>query len=494
MKISIKTMKHIILMVALVLTATTWSACSNEDELTTIEQPAQSKTFTVTTTLSPRTNGMRSTMTDNGDGSISTEWKVGDQIRVFYRNTSDNMVTTTAEVTAVNPSTKAATITVTLTDPMNSGEIQFGYPISYYEYSKNLFSDQIGTLADISANFAAIYGVVNMTVSGSVVTLPSVTMYPETCIWKFSFTDGANDITSDITKLVIDFSDSDDHETYIVTPSSQSTIYVALLKSNNKSISITAQTSTGVYRKTAANITLASGKTYTSTGLALTSAAASNVVAGDVGSVIGADGNIYPRASVATACGTTGEAAIVYVGTVDKYFNHFLACALEDAANKVTWSDAQTAIRTYAGNHPITIGGTTYNNTNACTSGYDVVSDNNATTSATATTLHQGWRMPTVTDWRYLYAGIFGKSPTTPIGVNDGLDYYNTHSSGADRSDIQNLVSDNILKGYGSTYNTWFSSEVTGNDSNAWCFEPNYTRFGYQEKTVNLNVVAVFAY
>lgn len=373
-------------MVALVLTATTWSACSNEDELTTIEQPAQSKTFTVTTTLSPRTNGMRSTMTDNGDGSISTEWKVGDQIRVFYRNTSDNMVTTTAEVTAVNPSTKAATITVTLTDPMNSGEIQFGYPISYYEHSKDLFSDQIGTLADISANFAAIYGVVNMTVSGSVVTLPTVTMYPETCIWKFSFTDGANDITSDITKLVIDFSDSDEHGTCIVTPSSQSTIYVALLKFNNKSISITAQTSTGVYRKTAANITLASGKTYTSTGLALTSAAASNVVAGDVGSVIGADGNIYPRASVATACGTSGVAMIGYVGT-ESDCTHGIAVALDDESNR-TKMELDAATAACAGKDAVT-GGT--------------------------------WRLPSRKDWQYLFIGC-GSSWTYTDSPSGSID------------------------------------------------------------------------
>ena len=430
MKISIKTMKHIILMVALVLTATTWSACSNEDELTTIEQPAQSKTFTVTTTLSPRTNGMRSTMTYNGDGSISTEWKVGDQIRVSYRNTSDNMVTTTAEVTAVNPSTKAATITVTLTDPMNSGEIQFGYPISYYEHSKDLFSDQIGTLADISANFAAIYGVVNMTVSGSVVTLPTVTMYPETCIWKFSFTDGANDITSDITKLVIDVSDSDDHETYIVTPSSQSTIYVALQKFNNKSISITAQTSTGVYRKTAANITLASGKTYTSTGLALTSAAASNVVAGDVGSVIGADGNIYPRASVATAFGTSGVAMIGYVGT-ESDCTHGIAVALDDESNRTQMGlDAATAA--CAGKDAVT-GGT--------------------------------WRLPSRKDWQYLF-----------IGCGSSWTYTDSPSGSIDCSGLQSaldaaggiLMSDRYICEEGARVDFTDASASFGFTSNPW--------------------------
>ena len=430
MKISIKTMKHIILMVALVLTATTWSACSNEDELTTIEQPAQSRTFTVTTTLSPRSSGMRSTMTDNGDGSISTEWKVGDQIRVSYRNTSDNMVTTTAEVTAVNPSTKAATITVTLTDPMNSGEIQFGYPISYYEHSKDLFSDQIGTLADISANFAAIYGVVNMTVSGSVVTLPTVTMYPETCIWKFSFTDGANDITSDITKLVIDVSDSDEHETYIVTPSSQSTIYVALQKFNNKSISITAQTSTGVYRKTAANITLASGKTYTSTGLALTSAAITNAVAGDIGKLVGADGNIYPNADIATAFGTSGVAMIGYVGD-ESDCTHGVAVALDDENGKAKMELSEA--------------------TAACAA-KDAVPDGT-------------WRLPSRKDWQYLF-----------IGCGSSWTYTDSPSGSIDCSGLQSALnaaggikmSDRYLCEEGARVDFTDTSASFGFTSNPW--------------------------
>ena len=217
----------------------------------------------------------------------------------------------------------------------------------------------------------------------------------------------------------------------------------------------------------------------------------------EIGWRLGNDGVAYSRTGELPA-GVSAEAAIVYVGTVDKYFNHFLAIALSDAANKVTWSDALTAIGTYAEAHPITIGGTTYNNTNAWTSVYDVVTDNNTTTSATAATLHQGWRMPTVTDWRYLYAGILGKSPTTPIGVNNNLGYYNSSSSGTDRSNIQHVVSNKILKSYIGTganiYDTWFSSEVTGNDGKAWNFDPFYPSFDYEDKTSNNNVVAVFAY
>lgn len=327
-------------MAALVLTVATWSACSNKENLTVAEEPEQPRTYTVTTTLSPRDGAAtRSTMTDNGDGSISSEWQVGDQLWVNYcNNTSETPVETTATVTAVDLSTKAATITVTLIDPKDGGAIGFGYPYSLYTGTKKLRTDQIGTLDDINANFASIYGDGTLTVSGSDVTLPAVTMEPAMCIWKFSFTDGANDITSAITKLVIDFP-NDDEDSYEITPSSLGTIYVAIFADSNvinaEPICITAQTSTGVYRKTAASVTLAAGRTYTST-VALSNA--------QIGKLFGADGNIYANEAAATAAGTTPIAMICYVGAAgsadsstgsEAYMG--LALALSDASNSVKW-------------------------------------------------------------------------------------------------------------------------------------------------------------
>ena len=340
-----KTMKHIIWMAALALTAATWSACSSEDELTTIEQPAeQPRTFTVTTTLSPRNGGMRSTMTDVGGATgITAEWEVGDQIMVGYENTSNEFVDATATVTAVDPSTKAATITLTLIDPKNTGDIQFYYPRSYWLWTKDANTDQVGTLADINQNFAAITGYGKMTVSDSGVTLPTgITMEPLMCIWKFSFKDGENDITSAITKLVIDFPKMVDMR-YEVTPSSQSTIYVAIFAPfggfSAEPVNIYAQTASGFYRKSAASVTLVGGKTYTSKDLALKKA--------EVGKVFGADGNIYDNATAATAAGTTAVAMITYVGSENGEsapYNHGLALAMSDAnsGNTCQWKTSNT--------------------------------------------------------------------------------------------------------------------------------------------------------
>ncbi len=338
-------MKHIIWMAALVLTAATWSACSNKENLTVAEEPEQPRTYTVTTSLSPKGGAQtRSTMTDNGDGSITAEWKVGDQLYVGYYNTSTDFVETTTEVTAVDPESKAATITVTLTDPIDDGDITFGYPLSFYNHTKNPDTDQRGTLDDINDNFAAISCSGKMNVDGSVVTLSGLTtMEQKMCIWKFSFTDGSSDITSAITKLVIEFPENS--RTYSVTPLSQSTIYVAMYGygfSTPKSIIITATTATGVYRKTAASVKLAAGMTYTST-VALSNA--------QIGKLFGADGNIYANVAAASAADTTPIAMICYVGAAgsadssagsEAYMG--LALALTDAGTNVKWCSKYGAI------------------------------------------------------------------------------------------------------------------------------------------------------
>lgn len=388
-----KTMDHIIGMAALALTAATLLACSDKDALTSAQQP---RTYTLTTTLSPK-GGVetRSSMTDNGDGSISAAWEVGDQIWVRYTNIGNSPEETMATVTAVDPSTKAATISLTLTNPKNGGSISFGYPAGFFNDPKDPAIAQIGTLDDINANFAAISGTETMFVFDSVVTLPDVTMMPAMCIWKFSFTDGTDDITSAVTKLVVNFPANS--KTYTVNPTSLSNIYVALYGDiiNGQPVSVTAKTATGgVYRKTAASVSLASGKTYTSTGLALTSAAITNAVAGDIGQLIGADGNIYPKADIATAFGTTGVAMIGYVGT-ESDCTHGVAVALNDESNR-TKMDLSEATTACAGK-TVVPGGT--------------------------------WRLPSRKDWQFLF-----------IGCGSNWTYTDSPSGSIDCSGLQSAL------------------------------------------------------
>lgn len=75
---------------------------------------------------------------------------------------------------------------------------------------------------------------------------------------------------------------------------------------------------------------------------------AASAVAGDLGKVIGADGNIYANATQASALGTTAVAMIAYVGsqTGESAYNytHGLALALSDAngGNKCYWKTDNT--------------------------------------------------------------------------------------------------------------------------------------------------------
>ena len=456
-------------------------ACSKDDFTEQpIEQPVDNnnKEITITATLAPKGNdGMRA-VDDNGDDKITVTWAVDEHLAILYTKDGNQMAD--ARITAVDDVTGAATITFTVEGgtPDNT-DCQIVYPLSAAKSDKSgvkayadMLAAQDGVLdGDLDVRVGA--GKIQVTTPGLDVTTQPAAQYS---IFKFTIQDLSS---TDKTATQFKVSDNSGNVITTVTPSSATgTLYVALpvLATGMYWFNATIDSKPYIAKATVSTATVA-GKYYQST-----------VKMATVGNAILSDGKFATK-------GTSGQqAVIVYVGTVDKYFNHFLAIALSDAANEVTWSDALTAIGTYAAAHPITIGGTTYNNTNAWSSVYDVVSDNNTATSATATTLHQGWRMPTVTDWRYLYAGIFGKLPTDPIGVYRGMVYYNTSSTGADKFAIQDLVSDDILKGYGSTYNTWFSSEVTGNDGKAWCFEPFYTFFYYHDKTTYFNVVAVFAY
>ena len=456
-------------------------ACSKDDFTEQpIEQPVDNnnKEITITATLAPKGNdGMRG-VADNGDDKITVTWAVDEHLAILYTKDGNQMAD--ARITAVDDVTGAATITFTVEGgtPDNT-DCQIVYPLSAAKSDKSgvkayadMLATQDGVLdGDLDVRVGA--GKIQVTTPGLDVTTQPAAQYS---IFKFTIQDLSS---TDKTATQFKVSDNSGNVITTVTPSSATgTLYVALpvLATGMYWFNATIDSKPYIAKATVSTATVA-GKYYQST-----------VKMATVGNAILSDGKFATK-------GTSGQqAVIVYVGTVDKYFNHFLAIALSDAANEVTWSDALTAIGTYAAAHPITIGGTTYNNTNAWSSVYDVVSDNNTATSATATTLHQGWRMPTVTDWRYLYAGIFGKLPTDPIGVYRGMVYYNTSSTGADKFAIQDLVSDDILKGYGSTYNTWFSSEVTGNDGKAWCFEPFYTFFYYHDKTTYFNVVAVFAY
>ena len=288
-----KTLKSYIWMAAATMMVATFGACSSED-LTTNESPMtpekQGKVVTLTATLGPKDGTTtRSVMTDNLDGTISTAWEVGDKIWVNYDNNSSQKVSAKGEVSAVDGSGNA-TITVKLIDPKDASIIVFGFPYDHWAEGKDPHIGQLGTLEDINLHHAAISGIGSLSVSGSDATLPtSVSMNKEMCIWKFTFKDGDTDITSNITHLNINCGVGDD---YVVTPTSQSAIYVALYPQVSSDITITAATASGIYSKSATGINLDNGKMYTSANLKLTKVSNNVNLASKTANYTAANGDI----------------------------------------------------------------------------------------------------------------------------------------------------------------------------------------------------------
>ena len=248
-------------MAALAASVAIVGACS-------IEQQPDSGTLnnvSLVATISPKTASTR-LLTDPGNGTITSDWSVGEEIWVYYNNTSSEFVETMATVTAVN-SDGSAIITATLANPV-SCNASFGYPFSSYTLNgdKDIYKDQKGTLADVSDNFDIIFGAGDIVVDGTTATLPTgVEMKHETSIWRLSFTDGSSDITTGITQLVV----SDGGSDYVVTPSGLSTIYVSMYPTASSDITFTATTSSGDFSVTKSGVTLDAGKVYTSEGVGL---------------------------------------------------------------------------------------------------------------------------------------------------------------------------------------------------------------------------------
>lgn len=274
-----KTMKvkyNLIGMAAFALTAATLTACSIEDEPIAKENPAsQGNVVTLTATLSPK-GGVATTraLTDPGDGTLTSTWAVGEEIWVNYEDNGGTSPTAKARVTSVNAG--VATVTVDLVDPKDDTQIDFNYPYALIAVEKDIYYDQLGTLADVSANYDMCSGSGTLHVDAGVATLPTgVTMTRDVFIWKFTFTDGSNDITSQITSLVVDDGMGCP---YTISPSGQSTIYVAMYGGMGETTyTITGATGSGIYTKTQGDISLVNGKLYTSTGVALTAAAEVNL-------------------------------------------------------------------------------------------------------------------------------------------------------------------------------------------------------------------------
>ena len=341
-----KTIKLYIWTIGLVLTTLSLTACSSDDSIAETQKPDGNidHIVTLTATLLPKDGTSTRALNDPNNGTLTSEWAVDEELLVGYKNTSDEDVYAKGTVKSVDGS-GSATIDVDLTNPKEGNStINFFYPYSSANGDVDAYFDQIGTLDDVSANYDQCNGSGTLTVSSGVATLPTgVSMTRQNCIWKFTFTDGTNYITDQITSLEID--DGSGGVPYTITPNGLDAIYVSLYGVDNNTITITAQTATGVYRKVKSGIKLENGKLYTSSDLALTKV--------ELGQLFGADGNIYANAAAVTAAGTTAIGVVAYLDQADtedddaiteKNYGggHGLVLCLKNATNNAGWSTDYT--------------------------------------------------------------------------------------------------------------------------------------------------------
>ncbi len=244
----------------------------------------------------------------------------------------------------------------------------------------------------------------------------------------------------------------------------------------------------------------------------------SHLTSADIGKVLAADGKIYADAAQATAAGTTARAVIAYVGSVPNYFDQFLAIAMDDVdVTSHNWADTHTAVGTFAGTHSITISGTTYNTNAIGSTCYDQVLNNPDISSAIRDAgVVKGWRLPSVTDWRYIFDGLGRQkagltltnkkddgsivynsnvTPTDPLGVVSGRYYYKDgDADGASslRAAINAACGNEDLQ----SGDYWSSSEYDDLDQNkAWYYRFYYGKFSWTNRTTyDCYARAVFAY
>ena len=208
--------------------------------------------------------------------------------------------------------------------------------------------------------------------------------------------------------------------------------------------------------------------------------------------------------------GSSVKGVIAYVGKVPGYFDNFLAMAMHDTkANGeegsvgMTWTDALNEVGNYAASHPIVIGSTTYATSSHGSSAYDRVEyhvkvhdtdpgpDTYPTNTATGAA-RQGWRLPTVTDWRYVFEGLCGlPSATDPVGITQNRGPYAEKTAtlySTLNSKARNMVESGCY---------WTGSDES--DTRAWYFSFNQESSGVKgffslNKEDSYYVRPVFAY
>lgn len=202
---------------------------------------------------------------------------------------------------------------------------------------------------------------------------------------------------------------------------------------------------------------------------------------------IARNGKAYKTAAIAKTCsGYDAVGVICYAGAVSNYFNKFIAIGLQDVA-ACTFPNVTSGVNTFANNRPVTVGSTTYK---TCTiKYYDRVTNQSSYKTRTSGVV-QGWRNPSMTDWRYIIHGLTNGNPsaTNPSTFVSGLVLVNP-------TNMLNYINTACGNTNLQAQYYWTSTELsTAIDNGAVVFGFTHGEFGYDVGTNPKLVRPVFAW
>ena len=391
-------MKTINTLCVLLLTGAMMTGCSKDDAIESTTAPEAAKTYFLSVNASKGSDDNTTrALTLNGK-KLEATWATTEHVYV--------MEGTTLLGGSLSPDRAGSNARLNgeitgLTGSLPQ-DLTLLFPRSTWSYT-----GQIGTLPDIAAKFDYATATANVDqIDGSHITATSdVTFSNEQAIVKFILQNGSGTAISAsslrISSSGLKTGKEDTGDITITPTSATSEIHAALRGISGKALTLTATVGGDiyVYQKTSAT-TFTHGKYYAITVKMHQVAypvALSAVTTDYIGSVVGANGNVYPTAAAATAASTSAVAMIAYVSGT----GHGLAIALNDESGIMGQDAAITAASGHA-----------------------------AVTGAT-------WKLPTLVDWTYMLTGC-----TDFIGLNSKLGSASGTAVEADYYWSQDVVDD----------------------------------------------------
>ena len=197
------------------------TACSNDDN-DIAQQPVKAEGIPFTATISVGESGTTRALSESGSTLVAT-WAVDDKVALIHNGVKDVM-------TVASVSAGVATITGTITSATDGADVTVIYPATAADgttgnVKSNWLSSQVGTLANIAANYDVRKGTGTLKVSGTASLNGNVSLTNQNAIFKLTLKD--IDGTSDVSATSVIISDQNGVVT-TVTTSATNEMYVAL--------------------------------------------------------------------------------------------------------------------------------------------------------------------------------------------------------------------------------------------------------------------------